>query len=365
MAETTEQRRTIVTDGKATNGAANGAATKTVVTEETVEKKGPVKRILPFVFLAILIAGAIYGWHIIQYNKVHETTDDAQIDADISPIIPRIAGYVTGIYVAENQQVDSNTVLVQLDAKDLELKATSAEAGVENAKAAVRVAEAAATASRANVTTANVARSKTAEDVARAQGLYKGNAITKEQLDAARAAAESAEAQWKAASDQANAAETQVAVAQSLIKQRESDLENARLQASYATIVSSSRGTVAKKNVEMGQFVAAGTPLMAITQSDIWITANFKETQLEDIRPGQRVEFTVDAYPDNIFHGTVQSISPATGAKFSLLPPDNASGNFVKVTQRVPVRILVDRGNYTKTPLRPGMSVDVTVTTGK
>jgi membrane fusion protein (multidrug efflux system) len=362
MAETTEQRRTTITDGHATNGAAQKT---TVVTEETTEKKGPVKRILPFVFLAILIAGAIYGWHMIQYNKVHETTDDAQIDADISPIIPRTSGYVTGIYVAENQPVDSNAVLVQLDVQDLDLKIHSAEAGVENAKAAVRVAEAAGTAARANASTADVARRKTAEDVTRAQGLYKGNAITKEQLDAARAAAESAEAQWKAASDQATAAETQVAVAQSLVKQRESDLENARLQTSYSTIVSPSRGTVAKKNVEMGQFVAAGTPLMAITHSDIWITANFKETQLEDIKPGQRVEFTVDAYPDNTFHGTVQSISPATGAKFSLLPPDNASGNFVKVTQRVPVRILVDRANYTKTPLRPGMSVDVTVTTGK
>jgi membrane fusion protein, multidrug efflux system len=362
MAETTEQRRTVVADGQSTNGATHKT---TVVTEETKEKKGPVKRILPILFGLILIAGAIYGWHIIQYNKVHENTDDAQIDADISPILPRISGYVTGIYVSENQQVDSNAVLVQIDAKDLELKINAAEAGVENAKAAVRVAEAAGTAARANVTTASVARNKTAADVERAQGLFKGNAITKEQLDAARAAAESAEAQWKAVSEQAAAAETQVAVAQSLIKQRQSDLDNAKLQLSYASIVSPSRGTVAKKNVEIGQFVQAGTPLMAITQSDIWITANYKETQLEDIQPGQRVEFTVDAYPDNIFHGTVQSISPATGAKFSLLPPDNASGNFVKVTQRVPVRILVDHGNYTKTSLRPGMSVDVTVTTGK
>lgn len=361
MAETTEQRRPPVTDGR----PSNGAATSTVTTETTTQKKGPVRRIMPILFGLILLGGAIYGWHIIQYNKVHESTDDAQIDADISPIIPRVSGYVTGIYVAENQPVDSNTVLVQLDAQDLALKISAAEAALDNAKAAVRVAQAGATAARANVTTANVARAKTAEDASRAHGLFTGNAITKEQLDAARAAAESAEAQSKAASEQAAAVETQVAVAEAMVKQRQSDLDNARLQLTYATIVSPTRGTVAKKNVEMGQYVQAGTPLMAITESDIWITANFKETQVEDLRPGQRVEFNVDAYPDGVFHGTVLSISPATGAKFSLLPPDNASGNFVKVTQRVPVRILVDRKDYTKTPLRPGMSVDVTVTTGK
>jgi membrane fusion protein, multidrug efflux system len=104
---------------------------------------------------------------------------------------------------------------------------------------------------------------------------------------------------------------------------------------------------------------------MAITPADMWITANMKETQTEDLHVGQKVDFKVDAYPDSVFHGTVQSLSPATGAKFSLLPPDNASGNFVKVTQRVPVKILIDRRDYSNSPLRPGMSVDVTVTTGK
>ncbi|SRR5579883_1323878 len=366
MAETKIERE--ITTAPPADGKAHAAPPKmngAVVKEKETEKKGPVRRVLPFIFGAILIVGAIYGWHIIQYNKVHENTDDAQIDADISPILPRIAGYVTAVNVIDNQHVDSNAVLVTLDAQDLRLKVQGAQAAVDAAQGAVRTAEAGATAARANAATADVNRRKTAEDLARAQGLYKGNAITKEQLDAAQAAAEAAAAQFKAASDQAAAAETQVASAEAAVKQRLSDLENAKLQSSYATVVSPVKGTVAKKNVEIGEFIQAGQPLMAITQDDIWITANYKETQLEDIRPGQRVEFTADAYPDATFHGTVQSISPATGAKFSLLPPDNASGNFVKVTQRVPVKILVDRGNYEHTPLRPGMSVDVTITTGK
>ena len=332
---------------------------------EDPKKKGPVRRILPFIFGAILIAGAVYGWGIIQFNKVHESTDDAQIDGDISPIIPRTAGYVTAVTVSDNDKVDSNTVLVKLDAQDLAMKVKAAEAALENAKAAAQSAEANAVAARANVATADVNRRKTATDLERAKGLLSGHAITKEQYDSANAAAESAESQYKSVSDQAVAATSQIAVAESVVKQREADLDNAKLQFSYATITAPVSGTVSKKNVEMGEYIQPGQPLMAITQNNIWITANFKETQMQDLHPGQRVEFTVDSYPDSTFHGMVQSVSPATGAKFALLPPDNASGNFVKVTQRVPVKILIDRYNYTKSPLRPGMSVDVVVSTGK
>jgi membrane fusion protein, multidrug efflux system len=349
----------------------NGKPASQVKTESKIEevttpkKKGPIRRALPFLFGAILIAGAIYGWHIIQYNKVHESTDDAQINADISPIIPRVAGYVTTITVADNDKVDSNQVLAQLDAQDLTLKVNAAQAALQNAQAAVASVQAAAVAAHANVATADVNRHKTATDLERAKGLLAGHAITQEQYDSAKAAAESAESQYKGVSDQAAAAESQVAVAQSVVKQRQSDLDNAKLQVSYATILAPVRGTVSQKSIHIGEYVQPGQPMMAITQNDIWITANFKETQMEDLHPGQRVEFTVDSYPDSTFYGRVESVSPATGAKFALLPPDNATGNFVKVTQRVPVKILVDRHDYSKSPLRPGMSVDVTVTTGK
>ncbi|HEX5315582.1 MAG TPA: HlyD family secretion protein [Candidatus Kapabacteria bacterium] len=365
MAETrTEQQINRPPDTEAVDAQrSNMNGKSTTVTVE--KKKGPVRRALPFIFGAILVVAALYGWHIIQYNKVHEATDDAQLDVDISPIIPRVAGFVRDVWVNNNDHVDSNAVLVTLDTRDLSLKVEGAEAALQDALAAVKSAQAAATAARANVATAEVNRNKTAEDLKRADGLLAGGAMTKEQFDAVKAAAEAAEAQLKSVGDQAAASEAQIAIAQAQVKQKQVDLDNANLQISYATIAAPVAGTVAEKNVQIGEYIQPGQPLMAVTQPDIWITANYKETQVHDIHPGQPAEFTVDAYPDSTFHGTVQSISPATGAKFSLLPPDNSTGNFIKVTQRVPVKILVNPNNYSKTPLRPGMSVDVTITTGK
>jgi membrane fusion protein, multidrug efflux system len=329
------------------------------------ETKGPIAKALPFIFAAILIAAGFYGWHIIQYNKVHETTDDAQIDVDITPIIPRVAGYVVAVNVNDNDRVDSNAVLVRLDTNDLSLKVKSAQAALANAQASAKSTEASAAVAHANVATAEVSRQKAADDLARANGLYAGGAITKEKFDGYKSADDVASAQLKSANDAASASDAQIGVAASQIGQKQVDLDNAKLQLTYATIISPVAGTVAKRNVEIGEYIQQGQPLMAVTQGDIWITANFKETQLHDMQPGQSVEFTLDGYPDSTFHGTVQSVSPATGAKFSLLPPDNSTGNFVKVTQRVPVKILVNRGDYSKSPLRPGMSVDVTVSTGK
>ncbi len=328
-------------------------------------KKGPVRMALPFIFGAILIAAGFYGWHIIQYNKVHENTDDAQIDVDITPIIPRVAGFVATVRVNDNDHVDSNELLVMLDTNDLSLKVKSAEAALMSAQASAKSVEASVTVARSNVATAEVNRQKAADDLARANNLLAGGAMTKEKFDDYKSADDVAAAELKSASDAASASESQVPVAASQIAQKQVDLDNAKLQLTYATIISPVAGTVAKRNVEIGEYIQQGQPLMAITQGDIWITANFKETQLHDMQPGQRVEFVVDGYPDSTFHGTVQSVSPATGAKFSLLPPDNSTGNFVKVTQRVPVKILADRGDYSKSPLRPGMSVDVTVSTGK
>jgi membrane fusion protein (multidrug efflux system) len=338
---------------------------ETTTEEQSKAPKSGFRKALPFIFGIILIAAGYYGWHIIQYNKTHENTDDAQIDVDITPIIPRVGGYVASVNVNDNDHVDSNTLLVRLDTNDLSLKVRSAQAALVNVQAAARSAEAAASVAHSNVITAEVGRKKAADDLARAKGLFAGSAITKEKLDGYQSADDVAAAQLKSAIDAASAADAQIAVAASQIGQKQVDVDNAKLQLSYTTITSPVVGTVAKKNVEVGEFIQPGQPLMAVTQGDIWITANFKETQLHDLQPGQRAEFVVDGYPDSTFHGTVLSVSPATGAKFSLLPPDNSTGNFVKVTQRVPVKILVDRADYSKAPLRPGMSVDLTVTTGK
>lgn len=339
------------TNGHAANGhAANGQTT--VVHQETVVKKSnPVRRIITLlVLLAIVVGGAMYGYQAYVFGQSHEDTDDAQVDANITPVLPRIAGYVSQILVTDNQHVDAGTPLVLLDVRELQIK-------VQNAEAALRNAEAAVTVARANVNTAEVNERKTLTDLERDRNLLAGNALTKQQFDVTRAASEAAAAQLAASRDQISVAEAQVA-------QRRADLDLAKLQVSYGTIVAPVSGMTSKKNVEVGQYIQAGQPLMALSEnSDVWVTANFKETQLEVIHPNQQVDFHVDAYPDVVFQGHVESISPATGAKFALLPPDNATGNFVKVVQRVPVKIILNGPTNPKYPLRPGMSAEVVVTT--
>jgi membrane fusion protein (multidrug efflux system) len=333
--------------------------------ETVVVKKSIVRRVFPWLLLAILAVGAVYGWNILQFNKTHETTDDAQIDADINPVISRLSGYVEAISAEDNQKVKTGDVLVTHDAKDLQVKLQSAEAAYQSALAAVTSARSAAAASEANIRTAEVAEHKTAQDLTRDEQLLTGNAITEQQMLSTRSAHETAAAQLASVRQQATAVLSQIAVSEAQVALRKAVVDNVKLQMSYATITAPSDGTVAKKNVQVGEFIQAGQPLMAITPSDVWITANFKETQIAEIKPGAPVSFEVDAYPDYEFHGSVGSISPATGAKFALLPPDNASGNYVKVVQRIPVRIHVDNASVKGHPLRPGMSVDVTVTTGK
>lgn len=342
--------------------APNGKLTET---QTVVKKKSVVRRVMPWLLAGLLAFGGFYGWTKLQYGQTHETTDDAQIDADINPVISRLPAYVESIAVEDNQKVKAGDILIKLDAKDLEIKLQSAEASYQNALAAVVAAKASASAALANVKTAEVAERKTLTDLNRDQQLLTGNAITEQQMLSTRAAHETAEAQLTTARQQAEAVQSQVAVADAQVAQRKADVDNVKLQLSYATITTPTNGTIAKRSVEVGEFVQAGQPLMTITPNEVWITANFKETQIERIRTGEPVSFEADAYPDYEFHGTIGSISPATGAKFALLPPDNASGNFVKVTQRIPVRILVDPTSIKGHPLRPGMSVDVAVTTGK
>ncbi len=275
-------------------------------------------------------------------------TDDAQIEAHIDPVIPRIPGYVTEVGVRDNETVKAGQVIVRIDPRDLQSKVDTAQGAVENARAQVSVA-------RANVSAARAASNKADEDLARYRPLRQKEEISQQQFDAARAAADAAKSQLEAAAQQVQAASGQVA-------QKQADLDWARLQLSYATVAAPASGVVSKKDVEVGQLVAAGQPLMAIVEgSEVWVVANFKETQLRKMRVGQTAEFTVDAYPKKVFRGRVDSFSAATGAKFSLLPPDNATGNFTKVVQRVPVKIVPTEAPDARYPLRAGMSVNATV----
>ena len=336
-----------------------------------------VRRIVFAVIGAIvLVAVAYIGIRHLQFTLAHEETDDAQVEGDIGPVLPRVSGYVTRVLVQDNQRVDAGRALIEIDHRELDLKVAetvaaweSARAMLANAQAAIASAQAAEQVARANIATAAVIEAKTASDLARDTNLFDTHAITDRQLTDTRAAHDEAAARLVAERRQADAtdaqvrvAEAQVGVAQAQIAQRQADLDYARLERSYATVVAPIAGIVSHKDVEPGQFVQAGQTLLSVASDNLpRVIANFKETQLAHMRPGQPAEFTVDSFPGVEFSGRVDSLAGATGARFALLPPDNATGNFVKVTQRVPVKIMLTGAPDPRHVLRPGMSVDVAV----
>jgi membrane fusion protein (multidrug efflux system) len=340
--------------------------------EESSRSKRPI--ILVIVALLLLVGG-YFGWQRYQFGQTHEETDDAQVEGDVYPIIPRVGGPVLEVKVQDNQPVKKGDVLVTLDASDYQQRVNAAEAALAAAQANVVAARAGVGTAQANVSAAqssigvsDATRAKLEKDLKRSQFLRKEDIIPQSDLDAVQANLKSTSAQRATASNQVGvarqqvaAAQQQVAVAQAVVKQRQADLDNAKLQLSYTTIVAPGNGIVSRKNVQPGQVVAPGQQLFGLVASaQTWIIANFKETQLENMRVNQPVEVEVDAYPNEKFEGHIESLSAATGARFALLPPDNASGNFVKVTQRVPVKIVLDKLDP-EHPLRAGMSVTATV----
>jgi membrane fusion protein (multidrug efflux system) len=298
------------------------------------------------IFGILIVVGVIWGGMKLVHSFNYEETDNAQITGNIYPVIPRVPGKVVEVLAKDNQIVHQGDVLIRLDASDYEIRRDMAEAQLMRARATVSSAQAEIVAAAANQT-------KLDADLRRSRNLQKQDVISRAELDAATAGATASSAQHAATGDQYKAA-----LAQS--KLGEAELKNAELQLSWTTIKAPADGKVSKKNIQPGQYVAPGQQLIAIVGSEeLWVVANFKETQLEHMRPGQKVIIRVDAYPDKEFKGHVDSISAGTGAQFTLLPPDNASGNFVKVTQRVPVKIVFDE--KPDAPLAAGMNVIVEV----
>ncbi|MBK0380147.1 HlyD family secretion protein [Mucilaginibacter segetis] len=346
-----------------------------MATQATETKKKPNK-VLPIVLGIILIVGAIFGVKEYIYYSNHVDTDDAQIDGDISPVVTRVGGYVDSILFEENTHVNKGDVLVKIDDRDYKVKLEQAEAAQAGASAGVNVGQSQIYATTANsasakaeVTSAKARLDKVQKDYDRYANLVKDGSVTRQQFDQAKADLTVAQANYKAAQDQYKAAVEQVGTTRNQLKvtnkgvnAKQADVDFAKLQLSYTNIKAPASGLAAKKNVQVGQLVQAGQTLFSIVNDNsIYITANFKETQLNDIRNGQKVNVEVDAYPDMDIKGTVYNFSPATGAKFSLLPPDNATGNFVKVVQRVPVKIKLNGTKEQLAKLRPGMSVNVSV----
>jgi membrane fusion protein, multidrug efflux system len=343
---------------------------------KTEKKKS--KKILPFVLGLILLVGGFLGIREYLYLSKHEDTDDAQIDADISPVVARVGGYVDSILFEENTHVNQGQVLVKLDDHDYAIKVEQAQANQRGASASTNVGQAQITATaanastaKANIETARVRLWKAQQDYKRFANLIQDGSITQQQFDQAKADRDAAQATYNAAKEQYHAAQeqvsttrTQLAVTNTGVDVRQADVDFAKLQLSYTTITAPASGIVSKRNVQKGQLIQPGQSLFAIVNDNsIFVTANFKETQLENIREGQKVIIKVDAFPDEHVEGTIYNFSPATGAKFALLPPDNATGNFVKVVQRVPVKIKINASKDLLSKLRPGMSVKVSVLT--
>jgi membrane fusion protein (multidrug efflux system) len=344
-------------------------------TQENETKKKPSK-VLPIILGLVLIVGIGFGIKEYIYYGKHIDTDDAQIDGDISPVVARVGGYVDSIYFQENTHVNKGQELVKIDDQDYLVKLEQAEAAKTGASANINVGqsqifvnEANSASAKAKVASAGAQLEKVTKDYQRYANLVKDGSITEQQFDQSKADLEVAQANYKASQDsykaaveQEGATKNQLHVTNTGVSQKQVDIDYAKLQLSYCQIKAPSSGLVSKKNVQIGQLVQAGQTLFSIVNdSSIYITANFKETQLDNIRAGQKCNIDVDAYPDLKLTGTVFNFSPATGAKFSLLPPDNATGNFVKVVQRVPVKIKINGGKETMDKLRPGMSVSVSV----
>jgi membrane fusion protein (multidrug efflux system) len=325
----------------------------------------------------VALVAALLAFRTWRYRQTHESTDDAQIDGHIVPVLARVGGYVSAVAIEDNAVVAAGAVLVRIDSTEYAVRLAQSDADVAAAaavgqgEAALEAASQQRAASQSQIEAARAAADRTRADLARATELAATPVVSRQQLDAAQAAKDAAEAGLQTAQRQAGAAGAAIDVAQASLRAATARLasvravrENVALQLSYTRVVAPVAGTIAKRTVELGQLLQAGQPLLAIVADTlIWVTANFKETQLEDVRVGQKVVIDVDSYPGCHPTGTVESVSPATGARFALLPPDNATGNYTKVVQRVPVRIRVDAGCGPAQPLRPGLSVDVHIAT--
>ncbi|MFN8572958.1 MAG: HlyD family secretion protein [Gemmatimonadaceae bacterium] len=336
------------------------------------------------VFAILAIAAAIFAYQKWSYGRAHESTDNSQVDGHIVPVLARVGGYVRSVSADENTTVREGDTLVRIDDSEYRVRLASAQADLEAARAVagsrgvigqsgsmVESATSQRGALESQIRAAQATYQKAQADLGRLKELADKQVVSRQQLDAAQwavtnasATIESLERQAAGAAAGVSSAEAGTRLAQARLRAANAATDNAGLQLSYTSVISPRSGVVSRRQVEPGQLVQPGQPLLTVVDDqDIWVTANFKETQLERIRVGQSVDFDVDAFPDCQAKGKVESLSAATGARFALLPPDNATGNFTKVVQRVPVRIQITQGCGKEHPLRPGMSLTTHVIT--
>ncbi|GAB2564962.1 HlyD family secretion protein [Spirosoma areae] len=365
----------------------------TTVSKEVMnqEETSTVRSYLPRIIIGlVLLIGGYFGYQAYVHSQHYETTDNAQIEGNSAPVLARVAGYVTAVNVDDYATVKQGQPLVTIDPQEYDVALAQVEADyqqsvadlanaradLQNAQANARNVVQNARVAQSNARVQAARRDKSRQDLQRDQNLYKEQSLTRKQLEEAENNAEVQGRQYEANVEQISLAQSSQGVAQAgiakaqaniqkiqaVLKVKQAAIDNAKLRVGYARLTAPIAGKIGRKNVVVGQYVQPGQNLFTIiADSTFWVVANFKETQLEKMAVGQPVDVSLDAYPDLDVKGRVASLSEATGSRFALLPADNASGNFVKVTQRVPVKIEILNPEKYKNQLRAGLSVEAEV----
>ncbi len=336
------------------------------------------KPVLLVIGAAALVGAGSYGWNWYSNGRFLEETDNATVRSDVVTVAPKVPGYVAQLPVTDNQRVSRGDVLMVIDTADYRASVAKADAALQASRASVTVVDRQMALARSQVHEAEAALesaqadlTRTSEDLARYETLNKRQFASTQTYQAAQAdhrKAEAAVRQAKAAVEtsmgQLDLLAAERAQAEATVAQSEAALEEARIALDNTRVIAATDGVIGNLGVEAGQYIAAGRQAMSLVPVDeVYVVANFKETQLEHMTAGQAVDIHVDAYPDRTFAGVVDSVSPGSGAVFSLLPPDNATGNYTKIVQRVPVKIRLVDGTPTDALLVPGMSVIASVDT--
>ncbi len=334
------------------------------------------RRLFVFIALVLLVAGAFFAqWFFV--GRFIETTDNAYVQGEITRVSSQLSARIDQVLVHDNQHVEKGELLVVLDKEDFRIAVDRAEAALATREAELAQSKSKLTqqdsmiaASAADVTSSEATLGRVQMDLSRAQTLRKPGYVSEERVTTlaadnrvARSQVSKAQADLQAQRQQVNSLNADIKRLQAQISNARTDLEQAKLNLSRTEIHAPISGMIGQRAAKNGQYIQTGAYLMSLVpDEDIWVQANFKETQIGQMQPGQKAELEFDAYPGKPIEGTVQSLFAASGAQFSLLPPDNATGNFTKVVQRIPVKLTFPADNALKGKIRPGMSVTVKVT---
>lgn len=349
---------------------ATDSKTEAAKPQENGAKGGNGRRKAGLVLLVLVLAGIVLAGWFWYKSKIEVTTDDAFVAASIHLVSARVPGHVVRVAVADNQLVAAGDLLVELDAADYRARVANAEAMLALARNEADSAHASVAVAQAALAQAEAEAKQSGLDLQRGEALSAREVIPRERLEQLQTARQVAQARLAEARENLRRAKAAVSLnssgTEAQVARRAAELELARNNLGYTRILAPVAGYVTRKGAEVGNNIQSGQPLLSLVQQETpWVVANYKERQLTHVEPGQKVSFSVDAYPGETFSGKVESIMAGTGAAFSLLPPENATGNYVKVVQRIPVKIVIDPGSDPQHRLRVGMSVVPIIYTGR